>query len=168
MIIGKSRTNQPVESSKELDGELEQMQEDISNISSLIPPIESGDAGKVIVVNEDEDGYELGTPSGGTKLYKHVINLGGYGNSLICITNSEDEITDLTNAILSKIVSYCGLSTSSISPSGSGNVVYSTYDTTNVYFIAVYGSGSPSSATYTIQKISVARSATISDTVTPL
>lgn len=43
---------------------------------NLLPEIESGDAGKVITVNENEDGYILSPVSGGEKLYMHYLFIG--------------------------------------------------------------------------------------------
>lgn len=40
-----------------------------------IPEIEAGDAGKAIVVNEAEDGYELASAGGGSTYYRHIICL---------------------------------------------------------------------------------------------
>lgn len=45
------------------------------NIPEELPTIASGDAGKVVKVNEGETGYELGEVSGGMKLYKTSFNI---------------------------------------------------------------------------------------------
>lgn len=51
----------------------------MGEVGGSLPEIESGDAGKVIAVNEEEDGYELQEVSGGTKLYQHELTF-----DLIC------------------------------------------------------------------------------------
>jgi len=91
----KTRTNQPVY--KDDGTELKD-----TDLGDKLPVIEEGDAGKVLMVNEDEDGYELGTPSGGTKLYNHYLNfkiVSGYEQSdfyLSFITNSNTPLTNET------------------------------------------------------------------------
>lgn len=63
MIIGKTRTNQPVESNETLDAKL----------VNLPLPATTGQGGKVLAVKSDGTGYELVAPQGATGLYYHGI-----------------------------------------------------------------------------------------------
>ena len=63
MIIGKTRTNQPVESDKALDDKL----------VNLPLPATTSQGGKVLAVNSAGTGYELKTIEGVTGLYCHPI-----------------------------------------------------------------------------------------------
>lgn len=81
----KSRTNQPVFKD---DGSLLKD----SDLGDKLPAIEEGDAGKVIAVNEDEDGYELQEVSGGTKLYYHSISF-STGDALSLISTISEPLT---------------------------------------------------------------------------
>ena len=60
------------------------------NGDSFFPSF-TDNAGKVLAVNEDEDG--LVAVEKGTKLYKHTITLNGDGDNIKIIDNISDEIT---------------------------------------------------------------------------
>ena len=72
MIIGKTRTNQPVESDAGLDAKL----------VNLPLPATSGQGGKVLAVNSGGTGYELKTIEGATELWFHGIELYGSGKAV--------------------------------------------------------------------------------------
>lgn len=67
MNIGKTRTNQPVEGSSELDAKL----------VNLPLPATTGQGGKVLGVKEDGSGYELKSVAGVSHLYCHPIHITG-------------------------------------------------------------------------------------------
>lgn len=87
MIIGKTRTNQPVESSKEFD----------DKVKYLPLPATASQDGKVLAVNSGGTGYELKPIEGVSGLYCHPILLVGTGTDkiyLACLIfdNSSEEI----------------------------------------------------------------------------
>ena len=60
----------------------------------------TGNAGKVLAVNEDEDGLEAIEVSGGTKLYQHMIYDGDETNYILFFTTKPTEYTINENQFL--------------------------------------------------------------------
>ena len=142
----KTRTNQPVYKD---DGTLLKD----TDLGDKLPVIEEGDAGKVLMVNEDEDGYELGTPSGGTKLYKHTIT--GMGGAFQGLTL---EIISLNSQPYNNFQSFLDAVASHLDIRTTGDVkvrmIYSAFSGSSfkVYFGGYYydyaGSSAPELLTY--------------------
>ena len=107
-----------------------------------------------------------GVVSGGTQLYRHEINLGGYGNTLYLVSNSNESI--INGSKLNSALYYGVISSKLSLSSKQGVVLYATTDSSNLYLFAVTSSGSPSSATPALEKLSYALSSTFTDSVTQL
>lgn len=67
---------------------LSELYENEKDLDSKVPTPEVSDSGKVLMVGEDGS-YELGIPSGGTKLYKHSITWPN--NRIVIIDNYPNE-----------------------------------------------------------------------------
>lgn len=89
-----------------------------SALNALLPDPAVADAGKVVKVGA-AGGYELGTPSGGTKLYRHYFTINrpaisAYDISLTIVTDSAANILEDTGGynyrlnIKGNIISACG------------------------------------------------------------
>ena len=72
----------------------------VDNMNSLLPPITESDIGKVLGVNDDGE-LEFQEISGGTKLYRHNIEMfnGGIGFSIISTKSTEYSISDFVNIL---------------------------------------------------------------------
>ena len=86
-----------------------------------IPEIEAGDAGKAIVVNEAEDGYELASAGGGS-LYQHNIVFIETGNNPLRISFSIITANDTPFATRDEIINF--LQGKGFPSTGNSNQVY--------------------------------------------
>jgi len=146
----------------DLGEHLEYIESLIGGGSSSLPDIEEGDAGKTVKVKEDETGYELGTISSGTKLYKHVFRAlymsvsGNYGTGyFIC-----DYPGDLSQAPNGTVVSV--VSTTYFNVSGSKYIYASDNPTLTIT------NGKVSIGLLDIKELTYSQLFFISDTVIPL
>ena len=132
--------------------------------SSDLPEPQAGDEGKAVLVNSSADGFELGTVSSGTKLYKHTIY--AYKDTkgethqydIVIINTNQTQITQNTfENKLKNCVSYYGYK------SGFSNGPLVGFDNTRCYYALT------SSVSYELfSNFASEEFDTFTDTVTPL
>lgn len=103
-IQGLITSSLEVDDTLYIDGGLTQLQDENGE---FLFPLENN-AGKVLMVNEDETGFEAKEVSGGTQLYKNSLHIGS-GNEIIYVDNKNEDVdmygvtSRLLNALFCKL-----------------------------------------------------------------